>query len=92
MGEITSCPTCIGKKGHRAIARVDGGACVTEWRACSTCKGAGIVTPELAARIEKGERMRLDRIRRGASQADEAKRLGITTQELADREWGRTCS
>jgi hypothetical protein len=67
---------------------------------CPECRGAGrkhvhiyragCFTPDDLARIAETERLRADRLTRGLSLRDEAKRLGIATQELWDREQERT--
>lgn len=56
---------------------------------CLTCDGTGTVTAERAMRMNAGEQMRRDRVQRGVSRNEEARRLGITPIELSHREQGR---
>jgi hypothetical protein len=98
MSEQVTCPQCNGRKGSTAF--LDGydpktgrSKGWTEWTVCSLCKGVGTLPAEEAATViarrEKGEALRQDRIARGLSQREEAKRLGITPMELNAREHGR---
>lgn len=56
---------------------------------CSTCQGVGSITIEKRDRIEAGRKRREERIARGASLREEAKRLGISVPELSALERGR---
>lgn len=90
--EMTICPSCKGKRP--SLAMVDGyrdGKRFGEMRelACLTCNGKGSITAEHLERIAQGRRMRDDRVARGISLREEAKRLGISPAELSDREHGR---
>ena len=84
---MKTCPRCKGEKNVRLFVC----ASVCEWRTmpCFTCKGAGEITDEHDEALAKGEAMRLDRISRGLSSREEAKRLGITDIELNRREFAK---
>jgi hypothetical protein len=60
---------------------------------CRYCEGAGEVTTVRADVIRRGiavgAELRADRLSRGLSLREEAKRLGIRPSELSDRELGR---
>jgi hypothetical protein len=56
---------------------------------CFMCNGTGEVDEGFEARLALGENRRQDRIARGLSLRQEAARLGITAEELCDREHGR---
>ena len=83
------CPYCNGRKTVESLLHFANRGC--EWRTlpCDCCRGAGEITGEHAERIVTGRKMRDERLARGASQREEAKRLGITPQELSRREHGR---
>lgn len=88
-----TCPTCNGKGDSWALVsgiREDGRRfCEQRTLPCYTCNGTGAITPEHAARIAEGERMRKDRIARCMSLREEAARLGISPVTLSHREQGR---
>jgi hypothetical protein len=83
-----TCPHCNGeKRGAGFVMRKSG--CGIEAIECSTCGGSGAVTAERLAQVEAGQRLREDRIGRGASLRQEAARLGIEPVELSRRERGK---
>jgi hypothetical protein len=86
MAEPVSCPECRGA-GRKHIHIYHAG---WQFVTCWECQGAGSFTPADLAWIAETERLRADRLARGLSLRDEAKRLGIATQELVDREQERT--
>lgn len=84
-----TCPHCGGSGKVRALGcGVFGGRRGTQivTLRCPKCHGDGVFVPE---RLALGERRRKDRIRRRLSQREEAARLGITPQHLAQLESGR---
>jgi hypothetical protein len=86
MAEPVSCPECRGAgRKHVHIYRAG-----WQFVPCWECQGAGSFTPDDLARIAETERLRADRLARGLSLRDEAKRLGVATQELWDREQERS--
>lgn len=90
--EMTTCPSCSGRR--TVTAMVDGyrdGKRFGEMRelACLTCGGKGSITTFHAEQIAEGKRRRDDRVARGMSLREEAKRLGIDPSELNDIEHGR---
>lgn len=55
---------------------------------CSDCNGEGAISDALAARKAKGKAMRDDRVARGLSLGEEAKRLHISPVLLSHWEHG----
>lgn len=85
------CPHCSGER--KVFAFMNNGP---DYRThtsglidCRTCLGAGKITQEHADRIAAGTSMRTQRVQRGESLRDAAKRLGITATELSAIEHGR---
>jgi hypothetical protein len=87
---MTTCPICNGHKTCFVHLNY-GNSRPHEWKRvpCDFCGGEGEVSDELMARYTEGQRMREDRLARRASLREEAKRFGITPQELNAREHGR---
>lgn len=86
---MSTCPHCDGER--RVFAFWDGpNVSGSGYVDCSTCKGAGTVTPEHMQRIVDGRKRRDDRVARRVSLAEEARRLGIKPVELSAIERGRT--
>lgn len=56
---------------------------------CACCDGRGTVSADRLARIDAGRAMREDRMARGVSLAEEARRRGISRRAMSDMEWGR---
>lgn len=82
------CPACRGKGRIEALA-CSTGACRDYDMECSACKGTG-ETPEERVRIlAEAERRRLDRIARGVSLREEARRLDVSATDLSNMEHGR---
>jgi hypothetical protein len=81
------CPSCKGARESRGIACGPSGCAVRTFR-CFTCHGSGEITEAHAARIEYGELMRHDRIRRRVTQREEAARLGCGVGEWSRIEHG----
>ncbi len=74
----TKCPTCQGDKVLFGLVKYAGSKpCEMRQLKCFTCRGEGEITEEHAKRIEAGRLMREDRLKRGLSQSEEAKRLGM---------------
>jgi hypothetical protein len=86
------CPHCNGKGEQPAFVTGERNGerfCEHRLMPCRTCSASGEITEEHAQRIEAGQRMREDRVARGVSMCEEAKRLGVSDRELGDLEWGR---
>ena len=81
------CPHCGGRGANQGIA-CGPDRCVMRTLACSTCKGAGVITPYRQAKIEAGETMRKDRIARDMTQREEAKRRGLNVVVYSQMERG----
>ncbi len=77
-GKVTACVDCADRR-QSGVRKIN----------CPNCAGTGEVTREFLERRAEGEARRQDRILRGASLREDAKRLGVTPQELSDREHGR---
>lgn len=82
---LYDCPRCLGTGIEKS--RIDEG--IFGVGNCSVCNGESFMSETQMQRFESGERRRLDRIRKGISLAEEAARLGISANELRDREHGR---
>lgn len=63
--------------------------CANDFIPCSDCKGAGKREPRPAEWLDRGNKLRANRIIRGASLCEEAKRLGISAADLSAMERGR---
>jgi hypothetical protein len=92
MDKSIPCPSCQGRKSSPCFD--DGYRDGTHFGAalelpCLTCQATGTITAEHAERLSEGRRRAEDRKQRGLSLRDEAKRLGISPQELSDIEHGR---
>lgn len=81
------CPQCEGRGWFDAFVMRAGG-CGLESLDCPACRGKGEVSQAVADRLEEGRRRREDRIARGLSVREEAKRLGITAVRLGEIERG----
>lgn len=81
------CPSCKGARESRGIACGPAGCAVRTFK-CFTCGGSGEITEAHAVRIEYGELMRQDRIRRRVTQREEAARLGCGLGEWSRIEHG----
>ena len=90
MSTIT-CPHCDGKRQVYAFLNhgPDYRTHTSGYMNCQTCHATGEITQEHAARIASGEKARRERIERGESLNDAARRLGITPAQLSARERGR---
>ena len=90
MSTIT-CPHCDGKRQVYAFLNhgPDYRTHTSGYVQCSTCQGMGAITTEHAERIKTGKRVQAERIERGESLNDAARRLGISPAELSARERGR---
>lgn len=90
MSTIT-CPHCDGKRQVYAFLNngPDYRTHTSGYVQCSTCQGMGAITTERAKRILTGAHMRRERIERGESLNEAAKRLGISPAQLSARERGR---
>lgn len=80
------CPRCNGAGAYRALVCPSG-----ELRdiTCSLCGGARELSDEQALRLEDGARMRRERIDRGESLREAARRLGISPSDLSRLEHGQ---
>lgn len=89
MGNIT-CPHCNGER--KVFAFLNNGpdyrTHTSMWIDCRTCLGKGVITREHADRIVAGSSMREQRVQRGESLREAAKRLGISAVELSAIERG----
>lgn len=86
---MNACPHCRGEKG--GVAHINTGPDRPHewgWLPCSTCAGTGEVSDEHLARIERGNRVRAERLARDESLREAAKRMGITAAELSAIERG----
>jgi hypothetical protein len=83
------CPDCSGLKKRKVLLNFADKPC--EWREldCFTCNGTGEITEEHQRKIEIGKAMRRDRLNRGLSQSDEAKRRGMTGIAYSKLEHGQ---
>jgi hypothetical protein len=82
------CPSCGGAKGGFRIACGSRG-CQSSTFVCEYCKGEGQVSAEADARWQKGCELRKDRVKRGLTQQQEARILGIDVIDLNTAENGR---
>jgi hypothetical protein len=85
---MTSCPWCRGRGRHLINCCCAYGVELI-WVPCPLCQGEGKITEDRLERHREGRRMRDARVAGGFSQAEEAKRLGISVVELSQREFGR---
>lgn len=76
------CPDCNGKKQVFSMVcgrySSGGGFSRNGLADCRTCDGTGEISKARVDAITEGQRRRDDRVARGVSQREEAKRLGIT--------------
>lgn len=84
---MLKCPECGGARYAVALVHYSDGRAASRTEMCVTCQGRGVVpdTEEhraRQARIEEGDRRRLDRVARGVSLRDEARALGIKPEHL----------
>jgi hypothetical protein len=82
------CPDCGGEKGGLRISCGSRG-CQSSTFVCDFCKGEGQVSPEANALWQKGRELRTARVKRGLTQQQEARILGIDWIDLNDVELGR---
>jgi hypothetical protein len=83
-----TCPDCGGRGRVGAISCSASSGCSFAPVSCRRCAGSGRVSPERAASIAEGERLRADRVGRRLSLNEEAARLGIDARVLHRREKG----
>jgi hypothetical protein len=81
------CPSCGGAKGGEAVV-CGGGRSQVRTVECSFCRGTGRVSADRVALWQGGRRRRDDRVARGVTLREEAKRLGITAAKLSALERG----
>ncbi len=85
-----TCPDCDGRgSGIACVDCADRSKSGVREIPCPRCAGTGQLTAEQMAAYEAGRKLRNDRVARGVSLREEARRLGITATELSDRENGR---
>lgn len=84
---MAKCPQCEGRGWFDAFAMRATG-CSLESLDCPACEGKGEVSEATLARLQKGRRMREDRLARGLSVREEAARLGISLLQLGRLERG----
>lgn len=82
------CPRCHGSPESVAFVKFASGGCRLVKVGCELCGSTGTVAPEVEARYREGRRRRDERMVRGVSLREEAKRLGITAAELSRLERG----
>ena len=86
---MATCARCSGT--GKIAAFVDYANRPGEFRddlSCGDCDGTGSLTPERAAAMEEGERLRKRRVAADLSLRDAAALLGISPAELSRRERG----
>jgi len=86
------CAFCHGEGEERLlICGIEDGRGYSRWEVhlCMACGGLGVIARDQWEREERGRLMRGDRQARKKSLFEEAKRLGISVQELSRLEWGR---
>lgn len=86
-----TCETC-GGEGSTGPVHINRGDAPHEWRGsmpCHDCDGTGQWTAERHARWQAGQKMRAERLARGESLREAAKRMGITPAKLSVTEAGR---
>lgn len=88
-----TCPACRGKdavESVRFVTKSNGEHRheIGAWP-CDLCKGAKVVTAAQAAAFAKGRQMRDERVARGESLFEAAKRMGISSAQLSAIEHGR---
>ncbi|MGE4195949.1 MAG: helix-turn-helix domain-containing protein [Phycisphaerales bacterium] len=91
---MVHCPNCHGQGGYPVHVRSSlPGESGFRRQTCDLCEGRGQVREHEANAYRErqlaGEAMRADRKRRMVTLREEAKRLGISPQELSRRENGR---
>jgi hypothetical protein len=86
---MIKCPVCKGFKEIGCLMHYATGEDKYGVIKCTTCAGLGLISYEHAERIRQGKAMREDRINRGLSLREEAKRIGVTPQNLSHLENGR---
>lgn len=84
---MITCPSCKGKGSGWGFMCGPSGDRVGEIP-CSRCKRTGEITEEHAQRIEVGNLMHHERIARGVTLREEAKRLGANFGEWSRIEYG----
>lgn len=90
----TDCPYCNGQGGSTGIGCGPGG-CKLISLVCGMCEGGKVQAAQLPTMLEaikRGQARRDDRVARGLSLREEAKRLGVTVLRLSDEERGRVLS
>lgn len=80
------CPECNGRGEFNVIACPGG-----EYKlvACALCRGDGYVSEETANWRNEGAELRAQRVARGESLREMARRTGIGPAKLSDMEHGR---
>lgn len=83
------CVDCRFGKVRALVNYGRGKGCKLEDIDCPICLGTGHVGSQRAEEINAARRLYEDRVGRGVSLSEEAKRLGISAQELSRREHAR---
>lgn len=82
------CPHCAGEGELQQFAIGRGGRCELVLRPCALCEGRGRVDAAALERVRAGRRLRADRVRRGVTLWEEARRRGLGAGELSAIERG----
>jgi len=90
MLELT-CQHCFGQ-GWTGPVHINRGALGCEWvdrMDCQSCAGTGQWTAEQAVRFRDGQKARQERVERGETLREAARRLGVSAAALSAFEQGR---
>ena len=91
--DMRACPDCEGCGRMPALVNRGPAGCRWETIDCLTCNGAGtmpaLAYAELLGRRLRGNELRSQRMERGESLREAAKRLGMAPERLSALEHGR---
>ena len=87
---MPTCPDCNGAKKKQALVNHgEEAGCAFEVVDCWTCAGLGTITGQRVEWMQRGNAMRADRLARGETMVEAAKRLGIHWRDINEMEHGR---